>query len=105
METPSFYAVAIQWTLFFGLVLLIMLPALFLRLAAKKKNKSGWLYFAAGIFVAIFGMMLARLAMEALRLLNESQPNAPYLGIAYFLLSILFIYAGYAVLKQRIINS
>jgi Kef-type K+ transport system membrane component KefB len=104
MDT-SYYAVTIQWMLFLGLVLLIMLPALFLRLLAKRKNKSGWLYFAAGICVAIFGMVLARLAVECLKLLNESEQNAPYLGIVYFALSILFIYTGYAVLRQRIITS
>jgi hypothetical protein len=105
MDTPSYYAIAIQWMFFFGLVLLFVLPALFLRQVAKKKSKNGWLYFAAGICVALFGMVLARLITEGLKLLNESGQNAPYLGIVYFALSILFIYSGYAVLRQRIINS
>jgi hypothetical protein len=105
MEANSYYAVAVQLILFFGLVVLILLPGLFLRQIAKKKNKSGWLYFAAGIGVSVFGIALARLAMEALRLLNESPPNVLYLGVIYFVLAILFICTGYAVLRQRLMNS
>lgn len=105
MEANSFYSVTVQWMFFFGLVLLILLPGLFLRQVAKKKNKSGWLYFAVGICLSFFGMSLARLAVEGLKRLHESQENAAYLGVAYFAFSILFIYTGYAVLRQRIMNS
>lgn len=105
MDSPSYYAVALQWMFFFGLVFMILLPALFLRQVAKRKNKSGWLYFVAGIFLAFFGMVLARVVIEAWKLLNASEQNAAYLGIVYFALSILFIYTGFIVLRQRIIRS
>lgn len=105
MEANPYYAVAIQWMFFFGLVLLILLPGLFLRQVAKRMNKSGWLYFGAGIGLSFAGMLLARMAVETLKRLTESPQNAAYLGVVYFVLSILFIGARYAVLRQRIMNS
>jgi hypothetical protein len=83
--------VLIQWLFFFGIIGIIILPALLFRVTALRNNKKGWLFFIAGLALGFAALSLSRVV--ATRIIGLIVVQEQY----KLLVSALFLVIGYGI--------
>src|SRR5688572_11674178 len=101
---PLYIEVLKQWLFFFGLMTMLLMPAIRFRKIALKHNKNGWWYCLIGFGVSGILLLVLRLIGFAL---THSMPLKPYRDyIAFVVLAFCLGGAFLAVelLKQNMKN-
>jgi hypothetical protein len=79
---PDPIDVLIQWLFFFGLISILLVPAIIFRKIALKRNKKGWAFFLTGAGVGFVSLIIVRLLAFQLmkfKILESTENHIPVL--------------------------
>jgi len=98
---PDYWNMLLQWVVFFGFMVILVLPALLYKKLARKFNKKGWLYFILGLIVGLIGLTVVHLYA---RVVNHFTGSDLSEGTRYswllsmYLVGYLYVWAAYKIL-------
>jgi len=97
--TEDWLGVFIQWSFFFYIVAILLLPGFLFMRVAKRHNRSGWVYFPLGLAVGFGSFRLSSLLLSIVRDSVQSEIIKKSLSWIVFLLALLFILISVRILK------
>jgi len=101
-ESVDWIGMLLNWVFFFGLVTVIIFPAMKFQNLAKRHGQKGWLFFIAGFGVGLLGLTLGRMFMSWVSTWVVPGYHSYLLASLFFIPPIIIYLIFYRVLKKNI---
>ena len=101
-ESVDWMGMLLTWVFFFGLVTVIIFPAMKFRNLAKLHGEKGSLFFIAGLGVGLLGLTLGRIFMSWISTWMVPGHYSYLLASVFFIPPIIIYLIFYWLLKKNI---
>jgi hypothetical protein len=98
---PIYIEVLKQWMFFFGLMTMLLMPAIMFRKIATRHNKNGWWYCLIGLGVSGILLIALRTTGFVVTRLNPPKHYNDYISFGVLAIYLSGAFVAIALLKRR----